>query len=179
MLSNSGEQQVRVTVCGPETESSAIVRSPAEDTWVVESAVTVTVHDDCGASETPQSLVWVKAGWPEVGSLLMVMLSIVTAVVLGLFNMAVLGVPGAVNTIGPGVVSCVAPPLASSPSPVMRIGISGFAEVLIRGRYALRVPMTVGLKTNSKLHDVPGITGVEQVPPPGGKSSGFVPENED
>jgi hypothetical protein len=124
-------------------------------------------------------LVWVKAGWPEVGSLLMVMLSIVTAVVLGLFNMVVLGVPGAVNTIGPGVVNPVAPPLASSPSPVMRIGISGFAEVLIRGRYALRVPMTVGLKTNSKLHDLPGITGVEQVPPPGGKSSGFVPENED
>ncbi len=75
-------------------------------------------------------------------------------------NVAVLGKP-AVEKESTDWISVAAPPPASSPVPVRRIGISGFAEVLIRVRYALRVPVAEGLKVNSKLQDVPGITGVE------------------
>jgi hypothetical protein len=93
-----------------------------------------------------------------------------------LVNVAVLGKP-ALEKESTGWISVAAPPPASSPVPVRRIGISGFAEVLIRVRYALRVPVAEGLKVNSKLQDVLGITGVEQ-PPSVAKSSGFAPENE-
>ena len=91
-------------------------------------------------------------------------------------NVVVLGVPVEVKESTEEAIAA-APPLASSPVPVRRIGISGFAEVLVRVRYALRVPVAEGLKVNSKLQDVSGITGVEQ-PPSVAKSSGFAPENE-
>ena len=109
------------------------------------SAVTVMVQVACGASELPQLLVWVNAGWPEVGSLLMVTLSMVSGSVPELVRVEVSGVPAAVKASDVGL-SCAGPAFASRPVPVMRIQVTGFAELFLRARYALRGPSPVGAK---------------------------------
>jgi hypothetical protein len=79
-----------------------------------------------------------------------------------LVNVALLGVPAAVKANESVAVSDAGPALASSPTPVIRIGIAGFAEVLRRVTYALLAPTASFLKVKLKVHDVPGMTGVEQ-----------------
>jgi hypothetical protein len=115
---------------GPEAASSVTVRVPVGYGWVVESAVTAMVHVACGASEDPQLFVWVKAGWPEVRSLLMLMPSMVRGSVPELVNVAFIGVPAAVKESEEGE-SDAGPAPASRPVPVMRSEITGFAEELV------------------------------------------------
>ncbi len=95
--------------------------------------MTAIVQVASGASEAPQVFVCVKAGWPEVGSLLMLMPSMVNARVPELVKVALIGLPEAVRFSDAGL-RYAGPAFASRPTPVIRTEIMGFAEVLLTVR---------------------------------------------
>ena len=74
--------------------------------------------------------------------------------------MVLIGLPGGeVRDVG---IRYAGPAFASNPTPVRRIQITEFAEVLRTARYALLGPVAIGMKLMLMLQVAPGSTGVGQ-----------------
>ena len=89
----------------------------------------------------------------------MLMPSIVSAVAPEFVKVVVSGLAGVVKFSDVGLrIAC--PAFPSKPTPVRRIQITEFEEVLLTARYALRGPVARGMKLMLMLHVAPGSTGV-------------------